>query len=311
LEENILNKNKIDIEKINKLADENPYKLVEEAEKKYSSQLMEIANEISVRGQRIVLIAGPSSAGKTTSSFRLKEELKKLGIGSHTLNMDQFFLDMDTLPLREDGKPDIESICALDVDTVRRCFNEILQTGKTKTPQFDFVTHKRKKEWLDCELKEHEIIIMEGLHALNPKIVEGLEVDKILRIYLCCDENFVCGEKTILYPRQLRLLRRIARDERERECPIEDTIEMWEEVCRGEDKNITPFKKSADYLLNTLHAYEPLLYKQILLDKFQNLGHIGQIAVYLEKFKYCSTLDPKILPENSLIREFVGGLKLD
>ena len=306
-----MNETKIDIERINELADENPYKLVEEAEKKYTNQLREIANEISVRGQRIVLISGPSSSGKTTSSFRLREELKKLGIGSHTLNMDQFFLDMDTLPLREDGKPDIEGICALDVDTVRRCFKEILQTGKTKTPQFDFATHKRKKEWVDCSLKEHEIIIMEGIHALNPKIVEGLEVDKIFRIYLCCDENFVCGRKTILYPRQLRLLRRISRDERERHCPIEDTIDMWEEVCRGEDKNITPFKKTADYVLNTIHAYEPLLYKQILIDKFQKLGHKGQVAVYLEKFKYCSTIDPNILPKNSLIREFVGGLKLD
>lgn len=306
-----MNETKIDIEKINELADENPYKLVEMAEQKYTSQLREIANEISVRGQRIVLISGPSSSGKTTSSFRLREELKKLGIGSHTLNMDQFFLDIDTLPLRDDGKPDIEGICALDVETVRRCFKEILQTGKTKTPQFDFATHKRKKEWVDCSLKAHEIIIMEGIHALNPKIVEGLEVDKIFRIYLCCDENFVCGKKTILYPRQLRLLRRISRDERERHCPIEETIDMWEEVCRGEDKNITPFKKTADYVLNTIHAYEPLLYKQILLDKFQKLGHIGQIAVYLEKFKYCSTIDPSILPPNSLIREFVGGLKLD
>lgn len=306
-----MNETKIDIEKINELADENPYKLVEMAEQKYTSQLREIANEISVRGQRIVLISGPSSSGKTTSSFRLREELKKLGIGSHTLNMDQFFLDIDTLPLRDDGKPDIEGICALDVETVRRCFKEILQTGKTKTPQFDFATHKRKREWVDCSLKAHEIIIMEGIHALNPKIVEGLEVDKIFRIYLCCDENFVCGKKTILYPRQLRLLRRISRDERERHCPIEETIDMWEEVCRGEDKNITPFKKTADYVLNTIHAYEPLLYKQILLDKFQKLGHIGQIAVYLEKFKYCSTIDPSILPPNSLIREFVGGLKLD
>ncbi|MGN0798539.1 MAG: uridine kinase [Christensenellales bacterium] len=306
-----MSKHKIDIAKINSLADENPYKLVEMAEKQYEAQLMEIANEISVRGQKIVLISGPSSAGKTTSSFRLAVELKKLGIETHTLNMDNFFLDMDLLPLREDGKPDIEGICALDVETVRKCFKEILQKGKTKTPQFDFATHKRKAEWVDCELKGHEVIIMEGIHALNPQIVEGLELDKIYKIYLCCEDNFVCGRKTILYPRQLRLLRRMARDERDRGCSIEQTIEMWEEVCRGEDKNITPFKNSADYLLNTIHCYEPLLYKQILLDKFQDRGHIGQVAVFLEKFKYCSTIDPKILPQNSLIREFVGGLKLD
>lgn len=301
---------KIDIKKINELADENPYKLVQMAEEKYAAQLRQIANEISVRGQKIVLISGPSSSGKTTSSFRLRAELKKLGIDSHTLNMDQFFLDMDTLPLRDDGKPDIEGICALDVATLQKCFREILSTGKTKTPQFDFATHKRKSEWVECKLKAHDIIIMEGIHALNPQIVEGLELDKIFRIYLCCDENFVCGRKTVLYPRQLRLLRRIARDKRERHCPIEETIDMWEEVCRGEDKNITPFKKTADFVLNTIHCYEPLLYKQILLDEFHNLSHIGQIAVFLEKFKMCSTISPDTLPENSLIREFVGGLKL-
>lgn len=296
----------VDIDDINQKNSENIYKFIARGEDAYIGQIREIANQISIYGKKIVLITGPSSAGKTTSSYKLKEELKNLGIKSYVLNMDDFFRDLDTVPLREDGEHDMEGIVALDVECVKSCLNDILTTGVTKTPTFDFKTHKRTNVWNDCKVKPNEVIIMEGIHALNPLISEGLDQEKIYRVYVHCNTDFTFQNKIIIKARELRFLRRIVRDERERHTPFEETIELWEHVCAGEEKNIRPFKNTANYFLNTTHFYEPLLYKNLLLKEFEMRKEIDIIRDFLEKFKVCSTVEEEFVPKGSLIREFIG-----
>jgi uridine kinase len=297
---------KVDLEKINREASENVYKLIDNCEEKYLQQVREIAQKIKNEDRKIILISGPSSAGKTTTAGKIGKELKNIGVNSLVLSMDDFFFDMSTLPLRDDGYPDIESFVAIDVATVRKCLEEILTKGETLTPQFDFNTHKRKKEWIFRKFKKHEVIIMEGIHALNPKIIEGLNLDKIFKVYVHCDTDFFFKRKILFHARQVRLLRRIVRDERDRSVCASQTLKMWSEVCRGEDKNIRPYEHSANYFLNSCHDYEPLLYKSLLSAKFESMKDMPESAMFIEKFKLCSTITKNFVPEDSLLREFIG-----
>ncbi len=297
----------IDIDDINLRNSENVYRLIERGENAYNEQINDIVEKVIKNQKKVVLITGPSSSGKTTSSYKLKKALAKEGIKSFVVNMDDFFKDLSTVPLREDGKPDMEGIVALDVECVRKCLNEILSTGKTSMPTFDFATHKRTNIWKKYIVEEKSIIIMEGIHALNPVIVKGLDKSKIFKVYVHCNTNFTFKDKILFFARELRLIRRLVRDKRERFVPYEETIDLWEDVCLGEHNNIRPFKDSADYLLNSTHYYEPLLYKSILLPKFLELKNDNEIIKQLiEKFKVCSSIDSEFVPKDSLIREFIG-----
>ena len=297
---------KINIDDINQKNSENVYKLISRGEDAYIEQVREIANQVSIYGKKIVLITGPSSAGKTTSSFKIKQELDKLGISSHVLNMDDFFRPLKDVPLLPDGKHDIEGIGAVDVECIRSCLQDILTKGETQTPTFDFASHSRTDKWNKCQVAKNGVIIMEGIHALNPIVSEGLDNDKIYRVYVHCNTDFVFKKRVLIKARELRFLRRIVRDERERNCTYEKTISVWDDVCAGEDKNIRPFKQNANYHLNSTHFYEPLLYKDLLLTEFEKRKDNPVVKKFLQKFKACSTVSIDFVPSDSLIREFIG-----
>lgn len=297
----------IDIEDINRKCAENVYKLISRGEDAYNDEIKNIVTRIQNDKTRVILISGPSSSGKTTSSLKIKKLLGKANIKALVVNMDDFFKDLSTVPLREDGKPDMEGIVALDVKKLQSCLNSLLETGEAIFPTFDFATHKPAKKTNKKHLNKGEVIIMEGIHALNPQISKGLNIDKnsILRIYVHCNMNFTYKDKILFFARELRLLRRLVRDARERGCSYEKTLGLWGDVCRGEEKNIRPFKHTADYLLNTTHFYEPLLYKDMLLESFLN-NENETIKMFIEKFKICSTIQKEFIPKDSLIREFIG-----
>lgn len=296
----------VNVEDINTKNSENVYKFISRGEEAYSDQISDIAEQIKLQNKKIVLITGPSSAGKTTSSFKICEELEKQNLNSFVINMDNFFKDLNTVPFLPNGERDMEGIVALDTVTIRKCLNDILTYGKTMLPQFDFKTHKRKADWVECNLNNNEIVILEGIHALNPEISLGLDVNKIYKIYVHCNTDFYYNNTPLLQARQLRLLRRLIRDERERHAPIEETLSLWKSVCEGEDKNIRPFKQNADYFLNSTLFYEPSLYKSILLDKFKQIKDNEQIDMLLEKLKLFSIVDESLVPQFSVVREFIG-----
>lgn len=381
----------VNIDEISRRVVRDVGEVINRAERYYIEELESVADSISKLNIKIVLISGPSSAGKTTTSFKLQEELKKRNIASHVLNMDDFFIDMDKLPLREDGKPDIENICALDVKTIRKCLGEIIEKNMTRTPQFDFVTHTRLPIWVDCKLTGNEVIIMEGIHAHNPSIVEGLDRERIYKIYLDCETKFCVDNdfddentysnnfenescktdglncngastlktnyvnlelsdkttkskkldakniyqnknaeilkgfnkngdfeihsdfygETLLSSREIRLLRRMIRDARDRDVPYLESIEMWKEVCRGEDRNILPYKSSADCIIDTVHDYELLVFSFVVEEKFKKFSQNETIAKYLSIFKNCGKIDEDLVPMDSLLREFIGPNNID
>ena len=300
----------INIEEINERVKNNAKEVIRLAEEYYQNLLEDVAQKIDQLDIKILLISGPSSAGKTTTSFRLQEELQKHNIPSHVLNMDDFFIDIDKIPLRPDGEPDIESIHALDVNCIKKCLGEILDKNETKTPQFDFVTHSRLDEWVECKLTGKEVIIMEGIHAHNPSIIDGLNSERIYKLYLDCESKFFINGESILSSREIRLLRRMVRDERDRGVDYLESIEMWDDVCIGEDKNILPYKSSANYVIDTVFSYELLLFKYVTEDKFKAYKSNKVISKYLEIFENCGVLDENLVPDNSLLREFIGELKL-
>lgn len=296
----------LDIVEVNQLASFDPKALVAKEESKFNSQIRRIASQVVANGKRIILISGASSAGKTTTSHILQNKLASLGVSSFVMSMDDFFVDRDTLPIREDGKHDIENLVALDVKAIRKCLGEIISKGETKIPQFDFYTHKRKKEWRTCRMHGNEVVLMEGLHALNPAIIDGLDLDKIFRLYIYCGGGYTYKEDNLLSPKDLRLLRRVIRDKRDRNAPILETLSLWDEVCKGEDKNITPYVDKADFKLNSFHSYELLLYKNLLSEQFKNYSDNKKIKMFLSAFQYVGFLSEDILPRSSVIREFVG-----
>ncbi len=274
-----------------------------EEEGKYKNQLIDIASNIVKYKRRIILMAGPSASGKTTSSYLLQNELSKLGVSSHVINMDDFFLDMDTIPTI-DGKPDIEGIGALDVETIKNCLGEILLNGKTRTPSFDFATHKRREEWTDVYLHNNEVVLMEGIHALNPCIIEGLDNSKIHRVYVHCSADYIRNDAQILCGRDIRLMRRMVRDARDRDCLPSDTLSLWADVCRGEEKNIAPFINRADQFLNTSHAFEPMLYRRIIND----IKDIDNLSFNLlkQRLLFFTEIPTSVVSQGSVIREFIG-----
>ena len=299
-----------DIEELNKM--QNIPNFVKGEEDRYFDRIGEIASNILRLGKKIILLSGPSASGKTTSSYLLQRALSKLGISSHVLNMDEFFFDMDSIPV-VDGKPDIENICALDVDTIKKCLGEIIELGKTVTPQFDFVTHKRKNEWVEVDVPNNEVVLMEGIHALNPAITQGLDDDKIYRVYVHCSAEYKKNKETILNSEDVRLIRRIVRDDRDRGTKILDTVSMWGEVLKGEKKNITPYMELAHFHLNTSHAYEPMVYKSLLCDLYNSevannyeLENIQVIKRLVNLLSYFNPLDVSTISPISVIREFVG-----
>ena len=298
-----------DVAKLNEI--HNIQEFTNSEEDKYFDQIKSIASNIVRYNKKIILLSGPSASGKTTSSFLLQRELSKLGVSSHVLNMDEFFYDIDTIPV-VDGKPDIENLCALDVDTIKKCLGEIIDTGKTMTPQFDFATHKRKKEWVEVDVPSNEVVLMEGIHALNPAITEGLDDGKIYKVYVHCSVQFLLGEDILLSSEDIRLIRRLVRDDRDRGTPPEQTVEMWADVLKGEKRNITPYIEYAHAHLNTAHAYEPMLYKDIFDDiMVRDSEHSGkEYYAVLRKLQQellpFSSLPTSTISPNSVIREFVG-----
>lgn len=289
-----------------------PQKFAIECEMGYNNKIKSIARQIFDSGRtEIVMIAGPSSSGKTTSAERLKEELWALGLNSHTLSLDDFYLNNCDAPRFPDGTFDFETVEALDTRCFQKVVSDILENGCADVPQFDFLNGTRKAEFRHLEVSPKDVIIVEGLHALNPKITAHLPRERLLKIYVSVSSR-ICGENgdVILSKRNLRFIRRIVRDYKFRGNSVEKTYTMWAKVRYGEDTYLFPFKDNADIKLNTIHFYEICVLKNIatqLLGEIEKTskfyGDAQKLIAGLSKFP---SINPNIVPKTSLLREFIG-----
>lgn len=267
--------------------------------------------------KRIVMIAGPSSSGKTSSSLRIALQCKVLGLKPKVIELDNYFVDRDKTPLDEDGKLDFESLRAMDLDLLNEQLNDLLEGREVEIPKYDFKAGRRTYVGNTLRLEDKDILIMEGIHALNPDMTSAVDDSRIFRVYASALTSLNIDENSNLSTSDNRLLRRMVRDNRVRGITPEETILHWDSVRKGEMKNIFPYQENADVFFNSALIFElPLLkyYAEPLLRRISPSSPAYTETVRLLKFlDYIVALQPSeiaTIPPTSIMREFIGGQTL-
>lgn len=267
--------------------------------------------------KRIVMIAGPSSSGKTSSSLRIALQCKVLGLRPKVIELDNYFVDRKNTPRDENGDYDFESLHAMDLDYLNRQLNDLLDGKEVEIPKFDFKQGLRVSSGKTLRLEEKDILIMEGIHALNPEMTSAVDNSKIFRVYASALTSLNVDENNNISTSDNRELRRMVRDNRTRGISPEDTILRWSSVRRGESRNIFPFQENADAQFNSALIYElPMLkyYAEPLLRRISPKSPAYPEASRLLKFlEYIVALQPgeiAAIPPTSIMREFIGGQTL-
>ncbi len=272
----------------------------------------EIARDIARRESvKFVMIAGPSSSGKTTFSHRLSIQLRTYGLKPHPIGLDNYYLNHDKTPLDADGKPDYECLEALDVEQFNQDMTSLLAGESVQLPTFNFKTGRREYNGKTTRLGENDILVIEGIHGLNEKMSYSLPAQSKYKIYISALTTLNVDEHNRIPTTDNRLLRRIVRDARTRGASAAKTISMWPSVRRGEEQYIFPFQEEADAMFNSAMLYELGVLKQYaepLLFGIQKGEPEYHEAKRLLKFlEYFLGISSEELPKNSLCREFVGG----
>lgn len=295
------------------LAAQNPGELVRQSEENYAGIISSLCiNAIgNEHGRKILLLAGPSASGKTTTAHMIAERLKSMGRNSAVVSMDDFYLDRADSPRFPDGRPDYESVKALDLPLLGSVLREFLETGSCIMPTFDFTVGKRSQVTKSLSLGRDDVVILEGLHALNPEIVTHLPQDMLFKVYVRVGTSVTNDEgKIALGKKDLRLLRRLVRDYKFRDFNVYETFEIWITVVYGEKKYLSPFKDTADIQIDTFHPYEPCA---LAADGISLLGSVDPESRYykkaremLEVLRTFPEISTDMIPGNSLLREFSG-----
>ena len=236
---------------------------IRHCEFEYESRIYAAAKEIVASGKKIVMLTGPSASGKTTTSNKIAEKLRTMGKNAQVISMDNFFKNPEVYPRLADGSKDYENVQAVDIELMDKCLKEIIETGKSVMPVFDFKTERRVENAIEMDIGDG-IIIVEGIHALNPLVLGDLPRENVFTIYAGLREEYSHQGQRVLPTRDIRMVRRMIRDYKHRGHSPEKTIAMWQSVCDGEDKYIKPFKQNADLLLDTSFSCEILVMNSAL-----------------------------------------------
>lgn len=279
------------------------------SEKAYSRQLTAIADYIAAHKDTcpIVLISGPSGSGKTTTALMLEEKLDRRGLETHTLSQDNYFrtLTAEDRALLEAGNFDLESPARVDEDLLNQQLQDIIACKTVELTEFDFPTHTRRKSGKTLTRRPGEVVILEGIHTLNPAVVT-LPEEQTVRLYVSVRTRVEGPDGQILHPKYIRLLRRMLRDVKGRGRPAEGTVAMFHNVNRGEDSFIMPYKHRSTFDVDTFFPYEINVYRQYLLEELQKMAHREEIAAVLPIVAAADGLDAAAVPATALIREFIG-----
>ena len=274
-------------------------------------QIADIAKEIIDGDKKLVLIAGPSSSGKTTFSNRLSIQLMAYGVHPHPIAMDNFFKERSETPVDENGDFDFECLEAVDLNLLETTMSKLLEGEEVQMPTFDFTVGKKVFDGSTLKLGKNDVIVMEGIHALNPESTRTLSKDSCYKIYISALTQLNLDEHNRISTTDTRLLRRIVRDARTRGHSATKTIKMWPSVRRGEEKYIFPFQEEADTMFNSAIIYElpaiktfaePLLYG--VPEDSDEYYEANRLLKFLG---YFLGIDVQNVPQNSLMREFIGG----
>lgn len=295
----------INIKNILKKQQQDLHKYILDIESRYRGQLFTLVNKVlQKKNVKIILLAGPSCAGKTTTARLIKQVLELKGRNVDVISMDDFFLDLDKRKPLPNGKPDFDSPDILDYDLMRETFSKYFAGEDVKFPEYDFQNSKSIKNAKPYKYKFNSIVIFEGIHVLNPRLLENIGTSNYFRIYVSPINSFKT-DKTQLTTKNLRLLRRVVRDIQRRNTPASRTMEIWPEVTAVEEEFIEPYRTKVDYFVDTMHEYELGVYKGEL-ERFVKEGKIKEEEIpYKELIDYVDVISKDLIPDTSLMWEFV------
>jgi len=289
---------------------ERPQEFISEVESGYHDMLKDFTEKILGHGGRkIIALSGPSGSGKTTTAKLLEGYFEQRGVMATQISLDDFYLGRDMLPLMPNGKLDYETVNALNLPVLRDCMNELIQSGTTHIPQFDFMKGKPGEHTREVHIGGDDIAIVEGIHAMNPLFVDFLPHDQVTRLYVSVEDD-ILTPKGVITRRDVRLVRRLTRDFLYRNSTPQNTFSLWGGVEHGERNYLFPHKSTADYTINSIHAYEPCLFRNVFV------GHMEQVLPHEEWYsqarrmhdimeQFCS-IPVDMIPKSSILQEFIG-----
>lgn len=284
----------------------------------HDKAIADIAELIASREKRIVLVAGPSSSGKTTFTGRLAVHLRALGKKPAVISMDNYYRNRDELPVREDGTVDLEALDTLDTDLLQEQLMRLLAGETVEVPRFNFTTGRREAKGVPLTLEQDQPVLMEGIHGLNPALSDHLPQELIHRVFVSALTCLNLDDHNRIRTTDVRLLRRIVRDMQFRGTPPVETLEMWDSVRAGEETWIFPHQEQADSVFNTALHYELPVLKLLAYRMLLEVPESHPCAIMARRLRktlnYFPDIDPEVLdeiPPLSLLREFIGGCTID
>ena len=278
----------------------------------HEKKIAEIADKIcSKEDIKLVLIAGPSSSGKTTFANRLGIQLRVNGVIPVPISLDDYFVNRDQTPIDENGEYDFETIESVDTELFNKHLNLLLQGEEVEIPEFNFI--KGEREWVGKKMKlpKNGVIIVEGIHALNPTLTSHIDEKYKFKIYISALTQLNLDNHNRITTTDVRRVRRIVRDQLSRGHGAEDTLKMWHKIKRGEQKNIFVYQEEADVMFNSTLVYELCVLKKYALQELEKIKEdsiVYEEAKRLKEFLgFFREVDKNIVPPNSILREFIGG----
>lgn len=295
---------------LNEALKRDPVAFVAECEAAYKEKVVTAINYIEENHKKVVLLAGPSGSGKTTTANLLADGLRQRGHYATVISLDDFYYSKsdNRYPLTPTGEQDYESPYALWIEGIRATILDILDGGRIALPHFDFKEGVRIDNAVILDVPEDGVVIIEGLHALNPIMTEGIVSDAVMRMFVSVSTNLVHKGRRVLSGRKMRFIRRTSRDFLYRNSDAARTLSLWQRVLDGESKYLYPYKNLADICFDTFHGFEVAALKPFaskILEAGKELGPYAEVIK--NALKLFEELPIDLVPETSLIREFIPG----
>lgn len=298
----------IEVTRINEEIISNPEKYILSANEDYIYRLKKIVSDIIMHQKErpVIVLSGPSGSGKTTTALIIGKILTESGHRTHTISMDNYFCSLteEEKKLSALGKMDLESPKRVDNELLNLHIEMIGRGESIEIPQYNFGTSSRETNGTPFRREHGELVIFEGIHALNPNVITVPD-SRICKIYVSVRTRVTCGN-IILHPSKIRLMRRMIRDSKFRQRSLRETMNMFSSVEQGENKYIMPYKYRSDYDIDTFMPYELSLYRDNLLDKLHEMNDIPELSDIIEVMENIVSVDSAFVPFDSMVREFIG-----
>lgn len=293
---------KITMQSINENIKKDLNNYILKAEQNYKDQIEKVVEYVTKNKDiKFVFLAGPSGSGKTTTSHIFSQKLSQIGVKTHPISLDDFFVNRDETPFWEDGLPNYETSDAIDWALFEKCMKELMSGKSVKLPTYNFTTGLKEFD-KETTLDTNTIFIVEGLHALNPIIARYLPENVFCNVFISTNTDIFNGKKMVIEHHKVRLFRRLIRDLYTRSTSLSENILMWKKVRLGEKLYISPFKDNAMFNINSFHPYEMCVYKKIFCSLKQDDKTLQELCAELNDF---DELDSSVVPTDSVLQEFM------